>query len=406
MRTIVFIDQDVKVIVGAIKGKEIIVKQTCSEQAPSGSLSDGQIIAEPVFSKFLNNFFSEHRIPKNRITLVLCGSKVKTKILKCPLFSKMKILKSLPSMLEHESGNQPQVYSFAVIGQAHDSQTITASMVSCKLLARCYEVAVTIGLNVESVVAAEAAAVMIMKQQPDLDGNGGIVQVANGGKTRDLTVILEDQAEWDGYVPLLGALLLPGGSTNLLNQWKCWIKYKKRVRSTLYYLIPVLISIIVCLGITVTLLFTWLYQLDQAGEQLVFMNNEMVLYKTAEYEWLTKYNKHLDTVITIIEKTRKNLDSYPVMTSETKQVVEHCIDGLGTAMVTEYHADSGMVLIDVRLQEADQIDQFIERLIMREETFKQLHYTDLEYDQESGCWHSFVTGYLVPSEVSKEEVEL
>ncbi|MGL5435364.1 MAG: hypothetical protein ACRDBO_08215 [Lachnospiraceae bacterium] len=196
------------------------------------------------------------------------------------------------------------------------------------------------------------------------------------------------------FLPLMGALLVPNDRRNLLYQMKYYAPDMTRKRKLMNHLMPLLLTFLILGGISVLQVFRWFAALNQLEQQYDFLDNSRMLENIAEYDRMAMQNEELTRQIQLAESTWNNLQSYPAISTQVKQVVAACMEGMGTAEIKEYHAAEGVIVIDIKVTEAALVHQFIMKLEEHPDTFEELQYNGFVFDEREENWKAEVTCYL------------
>lgn len=196
------------------------------------------------------------------------------------------------------------------------------------------------------------------------------------------------------FYPLMGALLIPADSRNLLYQMKYHSKETVRWRNRMKYIWPLLLTLVICIGASVLQLWRLLRVMEQTEQQYQYLNNPDHIQRMVEYDRIKTQNADVIRQIELTDNAWDYLQSYPVMTTHVKRVVDESIAGLGTAVVTDYQAAAGTVTIEIGVVEVSFVNQFIMRLEAYPETFERLEYSGFTYDERTRNWNTSVICHL------------
>ncbi|MBO6016288.1 MAG: hypothetical protein J6P60_06890 [Lachnospiraceae bacterium] len=81
----------------------------------------------------------------------------------------------------------------------------------------------------------------------------------------------------------------------------------------------------------------------------------------------------------------RNKDSYPLPTSEIRQVIEYAVRGLGEVTIDSYDSAKGVIGITAKFRDVEMVNTFIDRLDS-EDCFYEVNYTGYSEINSSGQW--------------------
>ena len=126
-------------------------------------------------------------------------------------------------------------------------------------------------------------------------------------------------------------------------------------------------------------------------------NNDPLVIKTcAEYDVLNDNINAAQGITGGLTGLTNVLRTYPVVNSTTEAIVKQCAEGLVTANVSGYDSGSGVLSLQAKAGNVEQINKFIDRLTLQE-VFASVDYTG--YAQDSGgTWNVNVSCVMAPGE--------
>lgn len=489
---LVLSNQDVRAIVGSVRGKKIVVERAYHAQAPDGCMINGQIIHEEEFMKFIEEFIASNKISKKDVTIVLGSANEVNRNIRLPKMSEQKTLECIAREFASVERTKDPVYGYTVLsGPQEKSREMIASMVergslephlaridaakikvtSISLVLEAQMalfgrlsylkeetcvVQVLEGINVVNMLfdggryvqftrtrvfsergtpafGVECARAVSNMQQflktQHVEGEVARVYLC-GEFTREdydicdesmtqmngnleVQMLAEDsqsgiyfpaEAEFSQYVTAVGALLIPKGRGNLLYQFRHDAGSVQRQRELISYLLPPALTFTACAVSSLALGMVWFARADEVAWQYEYMSNPLLTQQVAEYDQIETNNVDLDTAIQFSGDSWKNLVSYPVFSSATRQLIEECASGLGTAAIVSYEAASGNVKLEVSASEAERLNQIVERLEKHTDVIAEVFYSGFNYDERAGVWKATVNACLRGTEGSEQEV--
>jgi hypothetical protein len=81
----------------------------------------------------------------------------------------------------------------------------------------------------------------------------------------------------------------------------------------------------------------------------------------------------------------KNIDSYPLPTSEIDKIIKKAAVGLGDVTIDSYDSTQGKIGITAKFQDVEMVNTFIDRLDA-EDCFFEVNYTGYSEINSSGQW--------------------
>ncbi len=133
-------------------------------------------------------------------------------------------------------------------------------------------------------------------------------------------------------------------------------------------------------------------------------NNDPQIIKTcAEYDVLNANINAAQGITDGLKGLTDMLRTYPVVNSDTENIVTQCAEGLVTANISGYDAGNGVLSLQAKAGNVEQINKFIDRLTMQE-VFASVDYTGYAQDRE-GTWSLNVSCVMAPGEVPEATEE-
>jgi len=211
------------------------------------------------------------------------------------------------------------------------------------------------------------------------------------------------EAEFSQYVTAVGALLVPKGRSNLLYQFRHSAESVQRQRELISCLLPPVLTFAACAIVSAALGMVWFTRADEVAGQYEYMSNALLTQQVAEYDQIETKNEDLDMAIQFSGDSWKNLTSYPVFSTATRQLIEACASELGTAAIVSYEANSGNVKLAVSSSEAEYLYQIVGRLEERSDVIAEVFYSGFIYDERAGIWKADVNICLRGTENLEQE---
>lgn len=112
---IVLSNQDIRAIVGSVRGKKIVVERAYHAQAPEGCMINGQIIHEEEFMKFVSKFIADNKLPKKDVTIVLGSVSEVNRNIQLPKMSEKKTLECIAREFASVERTKDPVYGYTIL---------------------------------------------------------------------------------------------------------------------------------------------------------------------------------------------------------------------------------------------------------------------------------------------------
>lgn len=203
-------------------------------------------------------------------------------------------------------------------------------------------------------------------------------------------ITFPQEAEFSQYVTAVGALLIAKGRSNLLYQFRHDEEIMQRQRERIGYLLPSALTFAACAVSSATLGMLWFVKADEVAGQYEYMSDLLITQQVAEFEQIKNDSEVLDAAIQFSGDSWRNLDSYPVFSAATRQLIEACAKGLGTVVIVSYEADPGRVKLEVSALEAEHLYQIAGKLEECTDVIDEVIYSGFHYDERDSTWRATV----------------
>lgn len=200
------------------------------------------------------------------------------------------------------------------------------------------------------------------------------------------------------FVTVIGGLLPVKDHSNLLYQYRHSPEQQAKRKALFRYLAPVAVVVMLLSLFSVYQAYTWFARVAVVNEQLDYMGNQEVISRVAEYDSLLADNEMLSRRLGVITKTQENLNSYPQYTSQVKQSIRECANGLAEVTIKGFEEELGTVEIEASAQDAERIHQFVYLLEERQDIFNEIFYDGFQFDDRSGTWKTSINCYLTAAD--------
>lgn len=173
-------NQDVKAIEGAAKGGRTTAVRTFRAQAPQGSIINGLVANEQVFTEFLKNFWEENQLPRKGVTLVLGSAQAITRLIEMPKLSHKKMMEYLPHEFASVERTKEPVYAYLPISAEGTMCKILATMVDRSFLEPHIARFKVMGIRLEGIVMAAMAEIEAFNHLSYLRDKTCMIQMLDG----------------------------------------------------------------------------------------------------------------------------------------------------------------------------------------------------------------------------------
>lgn len=176
-----------------------------------------------------------------------------------------------------------------------------------------------------------------------------------------------------------GGLIIDGKDINLLHS-----KVKKQADTKLTVMMkaimPVAVVFMIFASVSLVLLGINLFRNRMLEELLAYTNNPENTQKVQEYDRLEAVITEHAAVVTEVETARKNLSSYPLISSSvTNQIIAQA-DNQVKVLIEEYDALTGALKVKATVSEVTWMNQYIDRLYTTK-LFRNIEYSGYTYQE-------------------------
>ncbi len=149
--------------------------------------------------------------------------------------------------------------------------------------------------------------------------------------------------------------------------------------------IPYVAVFILMLVITISRAVTYSNRKKELKELEDYNTNPSNMMMAAEYDLAAQSVELYSGHVNALRLLDKNIDSYPLPTSEIGKIINRAAVGLGEVTTDSYDATQGKIGITAKFKEVDMVNTFIDRLDA-EECFYEVNYTGYSEINSSGQW--------------------
>lgn len=173
-------NQDVKAIEGTVKRGQVTVTRSYCAQAPQGSIINGLVVNEEVFTEFLVNFWERNQLPKQGVILVLGSAQAVTRLIEAPKLSGKKMMEYLPREFASVERTKEPVYSYLTLSVEGTMCKILATMVDRSFLKPHVDRFHAMGVRLEGIVMATMAEIQAFHHFSYLRDKTCLIQMLDG----------------------------------------------------------------------------------------------------------------------------------------------------------------------------------------------------------------------------------
>lgn len=181
MSVVIYLSNDqIKVIVGTEKGGRATVERTYLAQAPEGSIINGQVTEEEVFTAFLRDFWDKNGLPKKQVKLVLGSAGMVTRMIQVPKMSHKKIMEYLPREFTAVERTKVPVYGYVKMSSEGSMYQILAAMADKSFLDSHVKRFKDMGIQIGTLAMETMAGIYMFQHLPYLKDKTCMVIVLDG----------------------------------------------------------------------------------------------------------------------------------------------------------------------------------------------------------------------------------
>ncbi len=149
--------------------------------------------------------------------------------------------------------------------------------------------------------------------------------------------------------------------------------------------IPYVAVFLLMLIITVSRFVTYSKKKSELKELQDYNTNPSNVLMASEYDIAASNVEVYSGHVNALRLLEKNIDSYPLPTSEIGKIIDRAAVGLGEVTTDSYDAEQGKIGITAKFKEVDMVNTFIDRLDA-EDCFYEVNYTGYSEINSSGQW--------------------
>lgn len=177
MNTVIYLsNRDVKALVGAKTKNQLAVHRICHGQAPEGSIVNGRVADEAIFSDFLMEFWRQNKLPVKHVTLVLTSTQAITRLIEVPVMPYKKMMEYLPREFADVERTKDPVYSYAELYREGSLRSVMAAMVDRSFLEPHIQRFKQLGIKLEAIMMASMGEIQVLNRLGYLKDKTSIVQ--------------------------------------------------------------------------------------------------------------------------------------------------------------------------------------------------------------------------------------
>lgn len=181
MSTVIYLsNSEVRVIVGKRNGNYLCVDAAFRGNAPEGSIINGQVLNEEVFTNYLADFWEEHRLSGKDVTLVLGSARTVVKAVAVPQLPYRKIMAYLPHEFASSGSKKDSLYTYNILSKEKEKYWIFAGMTEREFLRQHILRFRKLGIKLGNVSVGMMANLKLIQRISHLKDKTCIIQMADG----------------------------------------------------------------------------------------------------------------------------------------------------------------------------------------------------------------------------------
>ena len=187
------------------------------------------------------------------------------------------------------------------------------------------------------------------------------------------------------FYPTAGLMTLSDHQNLLKMYGKGEIVNQEKRNKIIKLAIPYVAVFVLMLIITVSRVVTYSKKNKELKELQDYNNNPSNMMLAAEYDLAAANVEQYSGHVNALRLLEKNIDSYPLPTSEIEKIIKKAAVGLGEVTTDSYDASQGKIGVTATFKEVDMVNTFIDRLDA-EDCFYEVNYTGYSEINSSGQW--------------------
>lgn len=187
------------------------------------------------------------------------------------------------------------------------------------------------------------------------------------------------------FYPTAGLMTLSDHQNLLKMYGKGEIVNQEKRNKIIKLAIPYVAVFVLMLIITVSRVVTYSKKNKELKELQDYNNNPSNMMLAAEYDLAAANVEQYSGHVNALRLLEKNIDSYPMPTSEIEKIIKKAAVGLGEVTTDSYDASQGKIGVTATFKEVDMVNTFIDRLDA-EDCFYEVNYTGYSEINSSGQW--------------------
>lgn len=181
MSTVVYLsNQEVRVVIGRQSGNTISVDAAIRENAPEGSIINGQVLNEEAFTEFLADFWERYRLPVKDVTLVLGSARTVVKAIAVPQLPYRKMMNYLPHEFACAKPENDAMYTYDVLFREGEKYRVFAGKMERGFLRQHILRFQKLGIRISSASIGMMMNIKMIQRIPHLQDKTCVVQMADG----------------------------------------------------------------------------------------------------------------------------------------------------------------------------------------------------------------------------------
>ncbi len=198
----------------------------------------------------------------------------------------------------------------------------------------------------------------------------------------------------------IGGLAKIDPDTNIASQLKYTQEELDARKKRKRILIPIAIGGVALLLASLALFVRNIYLGSKLDGLEAYNNDPKVIQTCAEYDALNETINAASGIAEGLERLTGELEKYPLVDSQAENTVVTCANGLVTASISGYDSKTGVLSLQAKAADVEQIHQFINRLT-GQEIFAAVNYTGYTQDRE-GAWNVNVACVMAPGKEAEQ----
>lgn len=204
MSTVIYLaNQQLQVVIGNAKERKITIEKCYEATAPEGSIINGMIMDSELFIEFMKDFWSQNKLPKKDVILVIDSRRFVGKIIEMPELSVKKANAYIAREFSDSNRNENCLYSFLPLGKGEGKKRrVYAESVEPDFIKDYLDIFSEIGITIKSILSGESSLI-------------GLTSMTIGKQFQTFLMVIAD-------TNILTTVLWINGSFNYFNSTRCF----------------------------------------------------------------------------------------------------------------------------------------------------------------------------------------